>query len=172
MLANSGRRFATKAKSTPDEAPRIYTAQLSPRYSNFVAPLLTLSTLGGLPALLVAISGREGSGWWPVVWLAASFAAVFFSAAFMSMAGRRRLPVAYCIALSAVVGLAIVAYGLLLANPRHSWGAAMPTWLRSMQIKRLIQWPWAPLLPYGAGLAVHGLILLRLSRPPPPRSRG
>lgn len=171
-MTNAGGHFRTQAATPPDEQPRTYTAQLSPRYRNFLAPLLTTSALGGLPALFVALSGGEGSGWWPVVWLAASFAGVFFSAAFMAMAGRRKLPVAYCISLSAVVGLAIVAYGLLLASPHHSWGAAMPTWLRSVQIRRLIEWPWAPLLAYGAGLAVHGVVLLSLSRPRSPKSRG
>ena len=161
-----------EAASITDEAPRGYTAQLSARYRNFLTPLLTLFALGGLPALQLAAGGGEGAGWWPVVWLAAAFAAVFFSAAFMAMAWRRKLPVAYGIALGAAVGLALAAYGLLIASGHLVWGDAVPAWLQGTLIKRLVDWRWAPLLPYAAGLAVHGLALVLISRLRPPESRG
>lgn len=160
------------AASIADEVPRGRTAQLSARYRNFLTPLLTLFALGGLPALQCAAQGGEGAGWWPVVWLAAAFAAVFFSAAFMAMAGRRKLPVAYGIALGAAVGLAMAAYGLLIASAHVAGADTAPAWLQGTLIRRLVDWRWAPLLPYAAGLAVHGLALVLISRKQPPESRG
>ncbi len=83
---------ATTPQASP--TPNAYSARLSARYRNFLVPLLTLGVIGGFNALLAAESGRGDAGWWPVAWLATMFLGVFFSAAFMAMAGRRKLPVA------------------------------------------------------------------------------
>lgn len=158
---------------TPDTtSPTAYSAQLSARYRNFLVTLLTLCVVGGFNALLVARSGTGDAGWWPVAWLATVFLGVFFSAAFMAMAGRRKLPVAYGIALGAAVGLGLTAYGVLVASLHAPWGVAMPDWLRGAQARALLGSPWAPLLPYGAGLALHGAAMLVFNRRTSPGNRG
>ena len=158
--------------ATQSAAPIAYTAQLSARYHNFLSPLLTLAALGGVCALTHARSGIDGAGWWPVVWMATAIAGVFFSAVFMLMCGSRRLPTTYSIALSAAVGIAVAVYGVLLASLHAPWGATLPMWLRSGPVRAMIQWPWAPLLPYAAGLVLHGLAIGVFSHPQPPESRG
>lgn len=161
--------------ATPHQTPQAqtaYSAQLSARYSNFLVTLLTLCVVGGFNALLVARSGTGDAGWWPVAWLATVFLGVFFSAAFMAMAGRRKLPVAYGIALGAAVGLGLTAYGVLVASLHAPWGVAMPDWLRGAQARTLLGSPWAPLLPYGAGLALHGAAMLVFNRRTSPGNRG
>jgi len=153
-------------------AQTAYSAQLSARYRNFLVPLLTLGAVGGFNAALVARSGTGDAGWWPVAWLATVFLGIFFSAAFMAMAGRRKLPLAYGIALGAFVGLGLTAYGVLVASLHAPWGVAMPDWLRGTQARALLGSPWAPLLPYGAGLALHGAVLLVFNRRTSPGNRG
>lgn len=159
----------------PTPAPTAYSAQLSARYRNFLIPLLTLGAMGGLNALLETQSGRGEAGWWPVAWLATVFLGVFFSAAFMAMAGRRKLPVAYGIAMGATVGLGLTALGVLHASLRAPWGTALPQWLHGAQASAMLGSVWAPLIPFGAGLAVHGAAmltaLLLFSRPTPPENR-
>jgi len=154
------------------QPPAAYSAQLSARYRNFLAPLLTLGVLGGLNALLVAQSATEGAGWWPVVWLAAVFLGVFFSAAFVAIAGRHKLPVAYCIALSAVVGLTLTAYGILHASLRAPWGAALPLRVHGAAMRAVLESPWALLAPYLFGLALHGVALRRFNHRLLPENRG
>ena len=105
-----------------------------------------------------------------MAWLATMFLGVFFSAGFMAIAGRRMLPVAYGITLGAAVGLGLMTYGILQTSLHAPWGMAMPDWLRSARAGALLGSPWAPLLPYGAGLAFHGMAMLALNRQPPPKS--
>ncbi len=149
-----------------------YSARLSARYRNFLVPLLTQGVIGGFNALLVAQSGSGDAGWWPVVWLATMFFGVFFSAALMIIAGHRKLPVAYGIALGTAAGLGLTTYGVLQAGLHASWGVAMPDWLLGAQARTLLGSPWAPLLPYGAGLALHGLAMLVFNRRWLPKSLG
>ncbi|PJI96934.1 hypothetical protein CLU85_1691 [Acidovorax sp. 69] len=155
------------------QPPPAYSAQLSARYRNFLAPLLTLGVLGGLNALLVAQSATEGAGWWPVAWLAAMFLGVFFSAVFVAIAGRRKLPVAYCIALSAVVGLALTTFGILNASLHAPWGAALPLWVHSSApVRAVLESPWTLLAPYLIGLALHGVAMQHLNLRLSPENRG
>ena len=153
-------------------AQTVYSARLSARYRNFLVPLLVLGAIGGLNALLVARSGSGDAGWWPVAWLATVFLAVFFSAAFMAMAGGRKLPVAYGIAMGALVGLGLTTYGVLQAHLHTPWGMALPDWLSGPQARALLGSPWAALIPYGAGLAWHGAAMLVFNRQTSPENRG
>jgi hypothetical protein len=165
------RTAATRATS----AATAYSAQLSARYRNFLVPLLTLGAVGGFNALLVARSGSGDAGWWPVAWLATVFLGVFFSAAFTAIAGRRKLPVAYGIAMGAVVGLGLTAYGLLQTRLHAPWAATLPAWsawLSSPQARTWLSSPWAPLIPYAAGLAWHGAAMLVFNRRTSPENRG
>ena len=163
----------SRTAKTPNQAA--HSAQLSARYRNFLVPLLALGAMGGFNALLVARSGAGDAGWWPVAWLATVFLGVFFSAAFMAMAGRRKLPVAYGIAVGTLVGLGLTACGLLQAHLHAPWGATLPAWLAwfsSPQARAWLGSPWAPLLPYAAGLAWHGAALLVFNRRTSPENRG
>ena len=161
---------ATTPQTSPDQTA--YSARLSARYRNFLVPLLTLGVMGGFNALLVAQSEAGDAGWCPVAWLATAFLGVFFSAAFMAIAGHRKLPVAYGIVLGAGVGLGLTTYGVLQASLHAPWGAVMPDWLRGAQARTWLGSPWAPLLPYGAGLGLHGAAMLVFNRQPSPKSRG
>lgn len=161
---------ATPPQASP--AQTAYSAQLSARYRNFLVSLLTLGVMGGFNALLAAKSGAGDAGWWPVAWLATLFLGAFFSAAFTAIAGRRKLPVAYGVALGTVVGLGLMAYGVLLASLHAPWGVVMADWAHGAQARALLESPWAPLLPCGAGLALHAAAMLIFNRPPPPGSRG
>jgi len=161
---------ATTPQTSP--TPNAYSARLSARYRNFLVPLLTLGVIGGFNALLAARSGRGDAGWWPVAWLATMFLGVFFSAAFMAMAGRRKLPVAYGVALGATVGLGLTTYGILQTSLHAPWGAVMPDWLRGAQARAWLGSPRAPLIPYAAGLALHGAAMLVFNRRTSPENRG
>ena len=163
---------ATTPQTSP--TPNAYSARLSARYRNFLVPLLTLGVIGGFNALLTVQSGRGDAGWWPVAWLATMFLGVFFSAAFMAMAGQ---PAScrwrYGVALGATVGLGLTTYGFLQTSLHAPWGAVMPDWLRA-QRRQEPGWalPGHLLIPYAAGLALHGATLLVFNRRTSPENRG
>ena len=162
-------RAATPSTSL---AMTVYSAVLSARYRNFLVPLLTLGVIGGFNALLTAQSGVGDAGWWPVAWMATMFLGVFFCAITMAIAGRRKLPVGYGIALGAVVGLGLTTYGVLATSLHAPWGGQLPDWFRGAHARNWLGSPWAPLFPYGVGLAVHCAAVRVFSRPRSPRSPG
>src|SRR3989344_1451921 len=52
------------------------------------------------------------------------------------------------------------------------WGAVMPVWLRGAQARAWLGAPRAPLIPYAAGLALHGAAMLVFNRRTSPENRG
>lgn len=144
-------------------APSKTATQLSARYRNFLVPFLALGAWGGVSALLAEWFRMVEPGWWPIVWLVMLFAGVFFSAAFMITAGRRRLSIPYGIAIATIVSSLSTTHMVLLTGLRASSGILLPAWIHTAPARHWLEWDWAPLLPWGAGLTAHGVTMLWLA---------